>query len=70
MAKGAADAAAAHHRRGVGEGGGAVAALYGERPRDAGARIVVFIVDFSFFFFCVSFLLQNSNTTRHKVNKN
>lgn len=37
VAEGAADAAAAHHRGRVGEGGGAVAALYGERPRDAGA---------------------------------
>lgn len=45
MAKGAADAAAAHHRGRFSEGGGAAAALYGERPRDAGASIVVFFVD-------------------------
>lgn len=51
VAKGAADAAQAYHRGRVREGGGASAALHGERPRDTGACVQsCFCLDCLFFF--------------------
>ena len=60
MAKGAADAAAARHRGRVGEGGGAAAQLYEERPRGAGACIAFFFffLLLAFSFFCVAFFYE------------